>query len=100
MFRLCQRSPRRPRERGSAHPRPVQPPYEHAHRRGHERAHCWRRADLIDDAGIVVAFYIIGITTVLSALMVVVVRNLVHAVLFLVLTFVGIAGIYIVLSAD
>ena len=55
---------------------------------------------MIDDAGIVVAFYIIGITTVLSALMVVVVRNLVHAVLFLVLTFVGIAGIYIVLSAD
>ena len=32
--------------------------------------------------------------------MVAAVRNLIHAVLFLVLTFVGVAGIYIVLSAD
>ena len=55
---------------------------------------------MIDDTGVVVAFYLIGATTVLSALMVVAVRDLIHAVLFLVLTFVGIAGIYIVLSAD
>jgi len=55
---------------------------------------------LITDAGIVIAFYAIGATTVVSALMVAAVRNLIHAVLFLVLTFVGVAGIYIVLSAD
>jgi NADH:ubiquinone oxidoreductase subunit 6 (subunit J) len=55
---------------------------------------------VITDTGVVVAFYIIGATTVASALMVAAVRNLVHAVLFLVLTFVGVAGIYVVLSAD
>ncbi len=55
---------------------------------------------MIDDTGVVVAFYIIGATTIVSALMVAAVRDLVHAVLFLVITFVGIAGIYIVLSAD
>ncbi|MGB2693775.1 MAG: NADH-quinone oxidoreductase subunit J [Dehalococcoidia bacterium] len=32
--------------------------------------------------------------------MIIVVRNLMHAILFLVLSFVGIAGIYITLSAD
>jgi NADH-quinone oxidoreductase subunit J len=55
---------------------------------------------VITDTGVVVAFYIIGVTTVLSAVMVAAVRNLIHAVLFLVLTFVGVAGIYVVLSAD
>lgn len=55
---------------------------------------------MITETGVIVAFYIIGATTVLSALMVAAVRNLVHAVLFLVLTFVGVAGIYVVLSAD
>ncbi|MDE3097107.1 MAG: NADH-quinone oxidoreductase subunit J [Chloroflexota bacterium] len=55
---------------------------------------------MITDTGIVVAFYVIGITTVASALMVAAVRDLIHAVLFLVLSFVGVAGIYVVLSAD
>lgn len=55
---------------------------------------------MITDTGIVIAFYVIGATTVVSALMVAAVRNLIHAVLFLVLSFVGVAGIYIVLSAD
>lgn len=55
---------------------------------------------MINDTGIVIAFYIIGATTVGSALMVATVRNLIHAVLFLVMTFVGVAGIYIVMSAD
>ena len=32
--------------------------------------------------------------------MVIVVRNLLHAVLFLILSFVGVAGLYITLSAD
>ena len=55
---------------------------------------------MITDTGIVVAFYVIAVTTVASALMVASVRDLVHAVLFLVLAFVGVAGIYVVLSAD
>ncbi len=55
---------------------------------------------MIDDAGVVVAFWVIAVSTVVCALMVAAVRNLVHAVLFLALTFVGVAGIYIVLAAD
>ena len=55
---------------------------------------------MIDDTGIVVAFWILAATTIVNALMVAMVRNLIHAVLFLALTFVGVAGIYIVLSAD
>ena len=55
---------------------------------------------MIDDTGIVVAFWILSATTVANALMVVAVRNLIHAVLFLALTFVGVAGLYVVLSAD
>ncbi|MBF6600609.1 MAG: NADH-quinone oxidoreductase subunit J [Dehalococcoidia bacterium] len=55
---------------------------------------------MITDTGIVIAFYVIGASTVVSALMVAAVRNLIHAVLFLVITFTGVAGIYIVLSAD
>jgi NADH-quinone oxidoreductase subunit J len=35
-----------------------------------------------------------------SAAMVIIARNLLHAVLFLVLSFVGVAGLYITLSAD
>lgn len=55
---------------------------------------------MIDDAAVVVAFWVIAISTVACALMVAAVRNLIHAVLFLALTFVGVAGIYIVLAAD
>jgi NADH-quinone oxidoreductase subunit J len=55
---------------------------------------------VIDDTGITVAFWILAVTTVGCAVMVAAVRELVHAVLFLALTFVGVAGIYIVLSAD
>jgi len=55
---------------------------------------------VINDTGIVVAFYILAATTVGCALMVAFVRELVQAVLFLALAFVGVAGIYIVLSAD
>ncbi len=55
---------------------------------------------MINDTGIVVAFYILAATTVGCALMVAFVRELVQAVLFLALAFVGVAGIYIVLSAD
>jgi NADH-quinone oxidoreductase subunit J len=55
---------------------------------------------VIDDTGIVVAFWILAATTAVCAVMVAAVRDLIHAVLFLTLTFVGVAGIYIVLSAD
>lgn len=55
---------------------------------------------MIEDNGIAVAFWVLSVSTVACALMVAAVRNLIHAVLFLALTFVGVAGIYIVLSAD
>ena len=55
---------------------------------------------MIEDTGIVVAFWVLAVTTIGCALMVAAVRDLLQAVLFLALTFVGVAGIYIVLSAD
>jgi len=55
---------------------------------------------VIADNGIVIAFWVLAATTVGCALMVAAVRELIQAVLFLALTFVGVAGIYIVLSAD
>ncbi len=55
---------------------------------------------MIEDTGITVAFWVLSFSTVGCALMVAWVRNLIHAVLFLALTFVGVAGLYIVLSAD
>ena len=55
---------------------------------------------MIEDTGIVVAFWVLAITTIGCALMVAAVRELIQAVLFLALAFVGVAGIYIVLSAD
>lgn len=54
----------------------------------------------MDETGVVVAFWVLAVTTVGAALMVAAVRNLLHAVLFLVLSFVGVAGLYITLSAD
>ena len=54
----------------------------------------------MDDVAVIVAFYVLAILTLFSALMVAMVRDLVHAVLFLILSFVGVAGIYITLSAD
>src|SRR3954447_20117526 len=47
-----------------------------------------------------VAFWGLAIVTLGSAMMVAVVRDLVHAVLFLILSFVGVAGLYLTLSAD
>jgi len=52
------------------------------------------------DWGSIVAFWILAIMTIGTALMVVAVRNLIHAVVFLILSFLGIAGLYITLSAD
>ena len=54
----------------------------------------------MDDAGSIAAFWLLAAITVGSALAVVAVRNLIHAVVFLILSFVGIAGLYVTLSAD
>jgi NADH-quinone oxidoreductase subunit J len=54
----------------------------------------------MDDLAVIVAFYVLAAITLISALMVGVVRDLVHAVLFLILSFIGVAGLYITLSAD
>lgn len=52
------------------------------------------------DWGSIVAFWVLAIMTIGAALMVVAVRNLIHAVIFLIVSFLGIAGLYITLSAD
>ncbi len=54
----------------------------------------------MDDTGTVVAFWILAAITVASAVGTAAVRNLIHAVIFLVISFTGIAGLYITLSAD
>jgi len=48
----------------------------------------------------VIIFYILAFITVMSALMVVKAKNIVHCALFLVLSFIGIAGLYILLEAE
>lgn len=52
------------------------------------------------EVGVAIGFWSLATVTVLSALAVVLLRNLFHAALFLVLSFLGVAGIYITLSAD
>src|SRR3989337_23843 len=54
----------------------------------------------LDDIGVVIAFWSLAALTLGAAAMVVLVRNLLHAVLFLILSFVGMAGLFITLSAD
>jgi NADH-quinone oxidoreductase subunit J len=54
----------------------------------------------MDETGVVIGFWVLAILTIGSAFMVAVVNDLIHAVLFLVMTFVGIAGLYVTLSAD
>lgn len=54
----------------------------------------------MDDTGTVVAFWILAAITVGSAVGTAAVRNLIHAVVFLVISFTGIAGLFITLSAD
>ena len=48
----------------------------------------------------VIAFWVFAALSIWSAAMIIVVRNLLHAVLFLILSFVGVAGLYITMSAD
>ncbi len=54
----------------------------------------------MDGAYEVVAFYVLAALTLGSAVAVMVSRDLFHAVLLLIVTFVGIAGFFILLSAD
>ena len=54
----------------------------------------------MEDTGVVVAFWLFAIITIGSALGVAFVRNLIHAVVFLVISFMAVAGLYITLSAD
>lgn len=54
----------------------------------------------MDSPGIIVAFWLLSGITVLSALLVFVARNLLHALAFLVLSFLGMAGLFMTLSAD
>jgi len=50
--------------------------------------------------GVVIAFWIFTVLSVGSALTIVAARNLVHAVLALILSFIGVAGLFLTLSAD
>jgi NADH:ubiquinone oxidoreductase subunit 6 (subunit J) len=50
--------------------------------------------------GVVVAFWLFAALAIAAALAIVAARSLVHAVLALVLSFIGVAGLFITLSAD
>ncbi|MCK9485443.1 MAG: NADH-quinone oxidoreductase subunit J [Dehalococcoidia bacterium] len=54
----------------------------------------------MDSTGIVIGFWVLSAITVVSSLLVLVARNLMHALAFLVLAFLGMAGLFITLSAD
>jgi len=54
----------------------------------------------VESPGIILAFWIFSAITVAGCLMVLVSRNLLHALVFLVLAFLGMAGLFLTLSAD
>ena len=54
----------------------------------------------MDDAGSVIAFWLLAGLTVGAALGVVIVRDLIRALVLLITSFLGVAGLYITLSAD
>jgi NADH-quinone oxidoreductase subunit J len=54
----------------------------------------------MEDTGTIIAFWLLAVLTVGSALGVVAVRNLIRAVVLLITSFLGVAGLYITLSAD
>jgi len=54
----------------------------------------------MDGFGVSLAFWVLAAITLIAAGGVMVSRNLLHAVLFLILTFVGVAGFFVLLSAD
>ncbi len=55
---------------------------------------------LLDSTGVVLGFWVLSGLTVVSALLVLLARNLLHSLAFLVLAFLGMAGLFITLSAD
>ncbi|MDO8671857.1 MAG: NADH-quinone oxidoreductase subunit J [Dehalococcoidia bacterium] len=54
----------------------------------------------MSDTGVAIAFYVLAAVIVGSTLSVVTVRNVFHAAMYLILSFVAVAGIFITLSAD
>ena len=54
----------------------------------------------MNDPVLAVAFYVMAAITILPALAVMLTRNIIHAAVFLVASFGGVAGIFVVLSAD
>jgi NADH-quinone oxidoreductase subunit J len=54
----------------------------------------------MEGAGVTIAFWVLSAVTIGAAGLIILVRNLLHAVLLLILSFVGVAGLYITLSAD
>ncbi len=54
----------------------------------------------MEDTGSIVAFWVLAVLTVGAALGVAAVRDLIRAVVLLITSFLGIAGLYVTLSAD
>ena len=54
----------------------------------------------MDDAGSIIAFWLLAALTVGAALGVIAVRDLMRALVLLITSFLGVAGLYITLSAD
>jgi len=54
----------------------------------------------MDNVGFHMAFWSLSAITIGSALMIIASRNLIHAVVFLILSFIGVAGLFLTLSAD
>ena len=54
----------------------------------------------MSEVGFHLAFWSLSAITIGGALMIIVSRNLIHAVVFLILSFIGVAGLFITLSAD
>ena len=54
----------------------------------------------MDNVGVQIAFWVLSILTLVAAGGVMVSRNLLHAVLFLIVAFIGVAGFFVLLSAE
>jgi len=54
----------------------------------------------MEGVGVAVAFWILSGVTIVAALGIMLSRNLLHAVMFLILTFIGVAGFFVLLSAE
>jgi NADH-quinone oxidoreductase subunit J len=54
----------------------------------------------MDGVGVAVAFWMLAGVTLVAAAGIMLSRNLLHAVLFLILTFIGVAGFFVLLSAE